>query len=185
MTAKPYDPEQAKQILEEAGWVDTDGDGIREKNGQTLTIRWLTYPSRQELPLLAEAAQATLGAIGIEVVHQQYGGPQQHPDGSHGVGCVRQRHGHSPHRRPGLLLHVPTAWISSAVNNGRYHSDTLEALAAELDRTFDAERRAELAVEMQQTILDDDAFVFCSHLKMSMISQVGRDGAGGPSQRFL
>ena len=32
-------------------------------------------------------------------------------------------------------------------------------------------RRSELAVEMQQTILDDHAFVFCSHLKMSMISK--------------
>ena len=47
----------------------------------------------------------------------------------------------------------------------------LEALAAELDETFDTDRRAELAVEMQQIILDDNAFVFCSHLQMSMISQ--------------
>ena len=62
-----YDPEQAKAVLEAAGWVDTDGDGIREKDGQKLTIRWLTYPSRQELPLLAESAQATLKDIGIDV----------------------------------------------------------------------------------------------------------------------
>ena len=65
VTAKGYDPDGAKAILEEAGWVDTDGDGIREKEGQTLTIRWLTYPSRQELPLLAESVQATLGEKGI------------------------------------------------------------------------------------------------------------------------
>ena len=30
-------------------------------------IRWLTYPSRQELPLLAESAQATLKEIGMDV----------------------------------------------------------------------------------------------------------------------
>ena len=30
--------------------------------------------------------------------------------------------------------------------------------------------------EMQQTILDDNAFVFCSHLKMSMISKAGVTG---------
>ena len=47
----------------------------------------------------------------------------------------------------------------------------MEELAKELSGTFDAGRRAELAVEMQRLLLDDDAFVFCSHLQMSMISQ--------------
>ena len=60
-------PEGAKAVLESAVWVDTDDDGIREKNGARLTIRWLTYPSRQEHPLLAESAQASLREIGMDV----------------------------------------------------------------------------------------------------------------------
>ena len=60
---------------------------------------------------------------------------------------------------------------SSSSNDGHYHSDKLEELAEEMGQTFDTERREELAVEMQQVILDDNAYVFCSHLRMSMISK--------------
>ena len=36
-----YDPEEAKKLLEESGWKDTDGDGYADKDGQKLTINWL------------------------------------------------------------------------------------------------------------------------------------------------
>ena len=34
----PHDPNAARQALEQAGWRDTNNDGIREKNGQPLRI---------------------------------------------------------------------------------------------------------------------------------------------------
>jgi peptide/nickel transport system substrate-binding protein len=37
-----FDLEKAKQLLDEAGWVDEDGNGIREKDGQELVLRFLT-----------------------------------------------------------------------------------------------------------------------------------------------
>jgi len=39
-----YDPEKAGELLDQAGWVDTDGDGIRDKDGQPLHLL-LTYMS--------------------------------------------------------------------------------------------------------------------------------------------
>ena len=42
-------------------------------------------------------------------------------------------------------------------------------MAAELSVTFDTARRTQLAAHMQQIILDDDAFVFCAHLRMTMV----------------
>ena len=38
-----YDPEKAKQILDDAGIVDTDGDGIRELDGQNINLRSVSY----------------------------------------------------------------------------------------------------------------------------------------------
>ena len=55
-----YDPEKAKQILEAAGWTDTDGDGIREKNGLKAKIELCTSTRqvRQDtLALIAGMAQ--------------------------------------------------------------------------------------------------------------------------------
>lgn len=60
---------------------------------------------------------------------------------------------------------------SSSNNDGAYHSAQLETLAAALSQTFDTEARSALAVEMQQVLLDDNAFVFCAHLRMSMIAK--------------
>ena len=55
-----YDPDGAKKLLEDSGWTDTDGDGYVDKDGEKLSINWLTYPPRREQPKLAAYARAPL-----------------------------------------------------------------------------------------------------------------------------
>jgi peptide/nickel transport system substrate-binding protein len=40
----PYDPEKAKELLSEAGWVDSNKNGIRDRNGREFRFK-LSYPS--------------------------------------------------------------------------------------------------------------------------------------------
>ncbi len=168
--ARDYDPDGARKLLEEAGWTDTDQDGIREKNGKKLTIKWLTYPSRQELPLLAEFAQAALKEIGIEVSINNTADHNRLREDSGAWDVYASAMVTAPTGDPEYFF-ATHCLDSSTVNNGHYHNSRLESLASELARTFDPDSRSQLAVQMQQVILEDDAFVFCSHLQMSMISR--------------
>jgi peptide/nickel transport system substrate-binding protein len=63
----PYDPEAAKKLLEDDGWVDSDGDGVREKDGVKLafTIRYSNILNLFETTALV--AQDQLKQIGFDV----------------------------------------------------------------------------------------------------------------------
>lgn len=61
-----FDLEKAAQVLEEAGWVEGP-DGIREKDGQKLTIRFLASEGNSVLEMLIPMIQDTWGKIGVDM----------------------------------------------------------------------------------------------------------------------
>jgi peptide/nickel transport system substrate-binding protein len=62
----PFDLVKAAQLLDEADWTDTDGDGIRDKDGVSMRVVFLTSitPFRQAAQ---EIVKADLESIGVEV----------------------------------------------------------------------------------------------------------------------
>lgn len=174
VTAVSYDPEGAKTLLEESGWTDTDGDGYVDKDGQKLSINWLTYPSRLEQPKLAEYAQATLKEIGIEVNvnntpdHRTYA-----KDGAFDLYVSSTTT--APTGDPEYFF-TSTVASTAAKNYGKYQNPDLDALVNELHVCADPVKRGELAVEAQQMILDDAAFFFVSHLNMGIVTKSNVSG---------
>lgn len=67
-----FDSEKAKQNLDEAGWKDTDGDGVREKKDKQLAFKIATtdWP---EFIKAAEIIKETWAGIGVHVDIEQYG----------------------------------------------------------------------------------------------------------------
>lgn len=169
-----YNIDNARNLLAQSGWKDTDGDGYVDKNGEKLTLRWLTYPSRQELPLLAENVQASLKQIGIEVKinctanHLDYVKKGEWDIYASAFVCA-------PTGDPEYFF-TTHCLKNSSKNRGGYYNEQLEQLEEQLSTTFDTEGREQLGIKMTQTILDDNAFIFASHLKMSIVSGKGVSG---------
>ena len=68
----PFDPQEARRLLDEAGWRDRDGDGVRERNGARLEFGLLVAASRQEInERIAAWIQQSLAEVGARVSLQR------------------------------------------------------------------------------------------------------------------
>lgn len=66
VTRYDYDPERAKELLAEAGWEDTDGDGIVDKDGEPFTIDF-EIGLQGDLEAISQMVQQYLVKTGFDV----------------------------------------------------------------------------------------------------------------------
>jgi peptide/nickel transport system substrate-binding protein len=185
----PYDLERAKQLLDEAGWIDTNGDGVREKAGTRLRVTYQTSinPVRNATQ---EIVKAALEQIGFEVELKSI-------DASIFLGPVgdntnTRRHfyadlemfaygGRSPD--PGAAMQAWTcAQIAQQANNwgganwGRYCNPEYDALYAQVVHELDPAKRQELFIQMNDLLIADVALI--PIVKRPFTSAVANDITG-------
>ncbi|MGB3414804.1 MAG: ABC transporter substrate-binding protein [Microbacteriaceae bacterium] len=71
-----FDAAKAAKLLDDAGWTEKGSDGIRVKDGQRLSVDWLSWnPYSDQNYALVNFMVEDLKAIGFELVHEAIEGP--------------------------------------------------------------------------------------------------------------
>ena len=165
------DLEGAKKLLADAGYTDSDGDGILDQDGQSMSFRFLTYGSHGSLlPTFAEAMQDILKELGISVdislnEYAAYTDQLKAGEFDMALGSNIMAPAVDPQYFADILFRTGADY-----NYGKYSNADVDALVAQLDAEFDPAKRVELALEMQKLIVEDCAWFTLGHLKFQVVS---------------
>jgi len=172
---KTQDVDQANKLLDDAGWVK-GGDGIREKDGVRMSVLYQTSTNS-----VRQATQALVKqmwqAIGVEAELRNidaavfFGGDQASPDTFQKFFAdiemyTNNFNGTDPEQYMGnwACNKIPSPsnnWLGE--NMPRYCSDEYDALIAEMATTAGLEARSELAIKLNDLLMNDGAIVPLIH----------------------
>lgn len=155
-----YDPEKARQLLDEAGWVP-GADGIRVKDGQRFAFTLITNNGNVIRSDIATLVQENLRAVGIEVTVEMYEWAvllkrfvnQGEFDAivlgwALGQGFDQFQIWHSTQTEPERL------------NMVGYQSEEADRLLESIREEFDREKIIAMCGELQQLIYGDQPYLF-------------------------
>lgn len=152
-TLPPHDRdlESARALLEAAGWTDTDGDGIVDRDGQALRIEVKTRtgdPVRENGVLVLKS---NLRAVGIDIVPRMLElstALEQVRSGDFDVYMGQM----SARLSPDLTY---TFGTGGGFNYGQYSNSRVDSLLAEARQTVDRDRASQLYREVQAIVYAD------------------------------
>jgi peptide/nickel transport system substrate-binding protein len=62
-----FDPAEAKRMFAAAGWLDRDGDGVLEKNGEKFALEMLIIPGSAATTQFTQTVQAEMKKVGVQI----------------------------------------------------------------------------------------------------------------------
>jgi peptide/nickel transport system substrate-binding protein len=159
-----FDPEAANAMLDEAGYEDSDGDGVREcladQDCETLTFRFHYADDIDTAPREAELIQEQWAAVGVQIEIQGLD-----PDTLTSICCPAFDYdvilwGWGSDPDPAFLLGVALCGeIDTGFSETGYCNPDYDALYEEQSTETDVEARVEQIREMQRILVEDVPYI--------------------------
>jgi peptide/nickel transport system substrate-binding protein len=164
LTPYPFDPARGQRLLTEAGWRDSDGDGIRDAGGKPLTVDYASGPESSGFRvLLAQLIQSQLRECGVQVRLKWYT-PQElyavWPSGPlfgrrFDLGGFPWRAGFEPPCELYLSSNIPDDLAVAGANNIGYSNPEFDAACQRALRTLKPDERREAHAAAQVIFMRD------------------------------
>ena len=165
-----YNPQKAKDLLDQAGIKDTDGDGIREYEGKPLVIEYSSYVS-STWQTAAETHLANLREIGIEATYQQYDFATLIGNMDEGNYTLMTLGWGTDYPDPENFMIL---WETKNIpdpNGARYSNPTFDDLADKGKKETDVAKRLDLYKQMQAILMEDNPQWWFFHPRSTFIWQ--------------
>lgn len=151
----PYDTDAAMALLDQAGIVDTDGNGIRELDGEDIVLKIRSYEGRPALRPTLEISQVMLQQIGIgaDIAMGEWGANNDALKAGE-IDMHLQAWGTAPQGDPDYFPSTLVA-TGASYNVGGYENAALDDLLEQGRSLFTTAERQPIYAQVQ-AILNDD-----------------------------
>ncbi len=157
-----FDIAKANQLLDNAGYKDKDGDGVREMpdGSHPLVFRLFWANDTPDAPRMADLLGQTWGQIGVKVEPQTFD-----PDALLAACCPVYDYdiviwGWEADPDPSLMLKaMTTTTIPNGSNETGYNNPAFDALYNQQSIELDKQKRQALIWQMQKMVLDDVVYI--------------------------
>jgi peptide/nickel transport system substrate-binding protein len=151
----PYDPAKAQELLDAAGIKDSDGNGIRELNGEDIVLKLRSYEGRAALRPTLEISQVLLQQIGLgaEIAMGEFGANNDALKAGE-IDLHLQAWGTAPQGDPDYFPSTLVA-TGASYNVSGYSNPELDALLEQGRSLFTTEERQPIYAKIQEIINRD------------------------------
>ncbi|MEO0836064.1 MAG: peptide ABC transporter substrate-binding protein [Cyanobacteria bacterium J06642_3] len=175
-TSYEYNLEQAQQLLDEAGWQDSNGNGTRDKDGTEMQLVFQTSvnPLRQKTQAVIKQGLQSIG-IGVEL--KSIDPSVYFSSDSSNTDTVERFYADLQMYTTGNTSPDPAAYMNFATcaqipqqannwsgdNNARYCNPEYDRLLQQANQELDPEKRQQLFIEMNDLLIDNAVVIPLVH----------------------